>query len=249
MPTISPEVNSEEKPSTQLVADAAREGLDPVTAMAQAIARFNESLKKLTKIEAKAAPEKAWGAFRSLPRSTQWELVSMVESQASFMEGALEQNIDGCDEVAMLKYAVRRLSLDAEDEVLNEIRSGDVVEIFDQNHTQIYRSYSCFSLCNYSLLELAAYPWFDLYERSSLVAKNLIDISNAILSGASFIRLNNFPEYSLREALTEERALFALQERFMALIKSAVNGQNYILSVKTVREVPTENATNVVRFL
>ena len=186
-----------------------------------------------------------------LAEETQRGLIVGINGQAEFIQGALDEGIDGFNENGMLKYAMGKLALLGDHDVLNDISSGDVVEIFDSEHRQIYRSYSCFSLSNYSLLELATYPWFDLYERSNKVEGEVINYSNSVLNGeASYVLMSEYiKEYTIRERRTKERAVFALQEKFLKRMRSAVTKQNFCLSVKTVRELAQFSEDQEIKYI
>ncbi len=194
--------------------------------------------------------------FLQLDKNSQDMAIRTVQGQLQFIEGAMQMGLGVNNEVAMLKYAMRTLSLLCDQSVFNEIEDGDVIEIVDQNHLQVYRSYSCFSLCNYSVMQLTAYPWYELYERSSLVTRKLIECTQKILSGeASYVSMDYIPEYQIRELLTEDGSAFSIKEKFTAKLNCTLTGSPYILSVKRLRavdiHVPAENgvATSNIHFI
>lgn len=220
-------------------------------AMRQVVTRMESLLKKLLREPMPPTPPAAWNHFMQLPEETQQDLIRGIGGQAEFIQGAIDQDIDGFNEQGMLKYAMGKLCLLGEHDSINDIAVGDVVEIFDAEHRQVYRSYSCFSLSNYSLLELATYPWFDLYERSNKVEGDVIRFSNSVLQGENtHVAMSDLiPEYSIRERRTKERAVFALQEKFLHRIKGALSKKNYCLSVKTVRELATNSQSQDIQYI
>jgi hypothetical protein len=199
----------------------------------------------------KAAPASAWNHFLELSAATQQGILSGLHAQSDFIQGALDRNIDGLNEFTMLRYAMDRMCLLTEHDTTEALAPGDVIEIFDPMGCQVYRSYNCFSLSNYSLLELTSYPWFELYDRSHRVEDVLIETCEAIVSGkVSYLPLyEKVPDYTLRELRTDEHAVFAVREKFAARMKSAVTGQNYVLSAKMIREVASESAATSITYL
>ncbi len=211
--------------------------LRPDPAILQALERLENALENLTKVRLRQAPETAWMRFLSFPTETQQVIAKAWNGQAEFIEGAVKEGLDAFNELAMLKYAYDRLGFLGDAAVVEDIQPGDIIEIADEDYVQVYRSFSYFSLCNYSIVELSAYPWFELYERSSVVTKQLLEGQDLILKGKS-TRFNfDLPEYTLRELMTEECATFTLKEKYVIRLISALSGKTYALSVKQVREI------------
>jgi hypothetical protein len=211
-----------------------------------ALHTLEAALSKLLGQTPKRAPVHAWERFLALPSQTRCQIEQSWKDQAAFIQAALDQNLDACDEREMLKFAASKLNLLGDSSLLERIEKDDVVEILNEHHIQVYRSFSCFSLCNYSLVELACYPWFELYERSSVISKQILDRFAHVMDGKSqFDDLSDLPEYSLRELMTEERALFSMREKFCLKVKSALTREQFLVSVKKVRELPT----SPVRYL
>lgn len=180
-------------------------------------------------------PPRTWGRFASLSLSDQSAIVHSWNGQSEFIVGASRDGITPCDETKMLKYAMGRLNLICDSTMLATIESDDVVEIFSADYVQVYRSFNCYALCNYSLAELGAYPFFELYERSSVVVKQLMEMGESLLAGkSSYISLKNFPEYTLRELMTEEQEMFSMRERCLIKVISASTGASYIVSAKKI---------------
>ena len=201
---------------------------------------FEAVVERFLKVTPRAPRQGSWEKYASLPPEAQLGAIQGIRSQISFIEGAMASGLDAFNEVAMLDYAKRTFSLISEAGPVESVRMGDVVEIVDSNLLQVYRSYSCFSLCNYSLLELTSYPWYELYERPKRVTDDLIRFSEGLIGGKTpFVNFEDgsFPAYNLRELMTEEQEVYSIQERFAARLKSAHSGENYILSVKRIQPI------------
>lgn len=206
-------------------------------AMAQVTSVMEELLRSFAGQKIVECPASGWKQFRALPAASQHTAIAAIRGQIDFIRGAVSDGLQVKNEVEMLRYAMRTLSLRAEGDIFAEIEDGDVIEVVDEDFFQVYRSYSCFSLCNYSLTQLTAYPWFELYERSALVTKRLIQITQDILRGAvTYQSLAGFPEYQIRELLTDQLTTFTIREKFAAKLTSSLTGAPYLLSVKKIRE-------------
>jgi hypothetical protein len=140
------------------------------------------------------------------------------------------------DELRMFARAASALNLVYPAEIANIAQPGDVIEILDQDQNQLYRSFSFFSFCNYSLNDLNNYSLPELYEADSDLFPELQRIHREILSGdRSVIDLAHFREYFVQERLTPERAGFWVRERYLFRAVNPISGERYIVRVRRVR--------------
>lgn len=170
-----------------------------------------------------------------------------LDAQIHFLEMVIQEDVDARDEKQMLSLAMKKLGLLSLHSATNLVESTDVVEILDENFCQVYRSFSCFALSNYSLIELVSMPWFELYERPSTVEEKLHWVGGQFLSGSdTYMDLTSvISPYVLREKLSEEKASFLVHERFVVRLRSSLNGKNYFLTVKKIQPTSSEVENNV----
>lgn len=218
-------------------------------AAVEALVELESVLHQLSGYRIRVAPVAAWDRFLVLPETTQAEMIRGWKAQTEFIRGALDEGLDALDEVGMLRYALGRLGLFGEATFSEDIEPGDIIEVADSDCVQIYRSFSYFALCNYSILELSTYPWYELYERPSAITDLLMQAAKPLLEGQkSRIQFSHIPEYSLRELLTEECAVFTMREKFAQRLISNLNGKSYCLSVKSVKELEALQRDRIVYF-
>ncbi len=199
---------------------------------------LESAIMEFTKVRIKPAPASAWVKFLTLPQETQEMILTGWRGQTDFIRGAIDQDLDACDEIRMLEYAMGRLNLLCDTSLIADLSHEDVIEIYGPDYVQVYRSFNYFSLCNYSLLELGVHPWYELYDRSTAVMKQLIEMTESVLCGkTSRIDLDKFPEYTIREVMSPEGAVFSMREKCAVRLASSINGQNYLMSVKKVKEI------------
>lgn len=244
----------QQDPSLVAPASAARAFPAVPPATLSSLNRLESLLERLVGSAPRTPSPAAWARFLSVPEATQATVVKGWDEQSHFIEDALRAGLKATDEIGMLNFALSKLNLLGDSSLLGEIREGDVIDIFNSEYVQIYRSYTYFALCNYSLVELSAYPWYELYERSTNLTKQLIEIADKVLSGQlSRVSFEHLPEYTLRERLTDEHAAFLVKEKFGIRLVSPVTGENFALAVKTVRPIASElaatGAPNNLSFL
>lgn len=214
------------------------------------LARLEGLLEKFLGRTFRSPPRQAWNDFFSLSSERQKTALEAWNAQSSFLSQVLEHDIESVDEPAMLQFAMGYLKLLGNSDIFSNVEKDDLVEIISPDFLQVYRSYSYFSLCNYSLLELGVYPFFELYDRSSHVQALLMERGGKILRGeARCVDLSDLPEYTIRELKTKERALFSMRERLLVKTVSMVTGEMYVISVKKVRALDRGPSNANIRFI
>lgn len=201
--------------------------------------------------EVRPSPQKAIDAFRELREAHQIGVVHGLGSNIAFMQAAIANGLKSNEESGLVAMAMAKLSLQPNEMVVNQIYHDDIVEIFDSQQNQVYRSFSCFKLCNYSIAELVAYPWYELYERPSWVTSRIMELGSTVYSGENpFMNLSDkFGTYSIKETLTPEKAIFMVQERFYARLLSTATSEPHVLSVKRIIPVEKKKGAADVAFL
>ncbi len=218
---------------------------DPeVKRLAALIPRFEQALFSLLGRNTAPSPAQTLVDFAHLPLRNKQQVINIIQSQLEFVNEAVTNSVPAFDEFSMVRMAMRKLNLLSDDNVLEKVDPTDVVEIIDSNMIQVYRSYSCFGLCNYSISELVTYPWYELYERPSWVTERLMKLGMPVMRGQrSFQDLENtVPAYVLKESRTTERAAFLVQEKFYARMISSLTRESYLLSVKKIKPLETQPA-------
>jgi len=185
------------------------------------------------------AEVKDWVKFLLLPEKDQSTAISSLEAAIRFMDGALEQGVSLADDKSLLTHASRQLGFSLENDLLDYLAPGDLVKILNKDFLQIYRNFNFFAYCNYSLLELSTYPWYELYERSTTVTDQLIEMCGRLFKGESeALPLKQRMEpYTVTELRTEEKNSFIIKEKLLARMRKWPSGDILILSVKQIEEL------------
>lgn len=227
--------------------------IEPLSPVIETLDVLEGLLERFTGSPPRRPPNAAWERYLSLPVDAQKATLAGWRSQASFIKAAMDEGLDSFDESRMLRFALGRLFLLGDSSAADIVEADDVVEIYDSNFVQVYRSFSYFNLCNYSLLELSSYPWFELYERSSIISKQLIEISERILNERlPSTSLAEVPLYTVKELMTDDQCVFTIREKRAFRLISSISGEAYILSTKQIKEVDSVQGSKAggnIRFI
>jgi len=125
-------------------------------------------------------------------------------------------NLD--NEKALLSACARRLGVVFHSDVIDKITTEDVIEVYNHDLIQIYRSLSFFNLCSYSLTDLLTNEFYELYERSVQVNSHLIK-AGEILQARPYslepVDLSDIPRHLMREKLSEQKISFFVEFKKM----------------------------------
>ncbi len=224
----------------------ARSYVQEAVEYAQAVQRLEGLLEKFLGKRPKAAPDKAWEAFLSLPLPKKEEILRGWNAQSDFLQAAIGEGIRCGEETRMLQLAMSTLNLMGNSDLFELVEDSDVMEIIGPDMVQTYRSFGYFALCNYSLVELAAYPFFELYDRPSWVMDQIMKHGLPVLEGKTNLALlDEIPNYTIRELMTDSPCIYTMRERAYVRLVSSLNGKSYVLSLKKVTPLASPASENL----
>lgn len=138
------------------------------------------------------------------------------------------------------------------DDFLDLINDGDLIEIYDVRCTQIYRSWTFFKVCSYSLTDLSVYPFDMLYERPSWVLGKLIELVPLVLSTDLPIidfQAKGIREYPLRERLPGHNYMNLFQMKYCTgLLSEGSRAPEAFVSTGFAQRLP-EGMSRSLRFV
>lgn len=70
-----------------------------------------------------------------------------------------------------IELLAKKAKIQISKDYLDNIVDGDVVEIYDSNSSQLFRTINFFRVCSYTLEELYSIPWYELYHRDQFFQK------------------------------------------------------------------------------
>lgn len=148
-------------------------------------------------------------------------------------------------EERLLEVCARKLGLVFNPEVYQTLTKDKIVEIYNMDLIQIYRSLNFFNLCSYNLFELLTHEWTELYERSIQV-NNLLFEAGTKLTGRPYslepVSLRHIPRHIMREKKSEQKVAFSQQfEEMYPIYTWSREFYGYLIILKAER-VPEAEA-------
>ena len=102
-------------------------------------------------------------------------------------------------EKSLLLKALNYFGLVADDRIWNVMDDDSVVEIYGPNMKQLYRSVNFYQYSSYSLLDLAAFEWFYLWDRPKAVTEMMMVQAKQVLAEFTPVMPMTAPVHYMRE--------------------------------------------------
>ncbi len=157
----------------------------------------------------RAYSEKSLHLLAALPeekkRATlaQLQILIQIIMQSEFENPSPDVSNDH-PEKGLLEKALEFYNFELRDDFWKLLEKEDIVEIYNLDEIQIFRTLNFFKTCAYSLADLITNEWFMLWERPSFVIERMIETSRGYFSGKNEgIQKMPIPQHVLREIYSE----------------------------------------------
>ena len=106
-----------------------------------------------------------------------------------------------------VEQALNFYGLEFRDEFWTQVQKDDVIEIYNQDQIQVFRTLNFFRITGYSLLDLLTIEWFDLWSRSSVVLTTLLGIAQKTLAGQAVgVNTVEVPSHVVKEIYNTDQS-------------------------------------------
>lgn len=154
---------------------------------------------------------------RSLPQKQ--EILKIVRDYNELIAPIIEENTAVLNnEIDILKGVLRDLRLIVDDGIWEKIEKDDIIEIYNRDVIQIYRSISHMNLCGYTLLDVLTHEFYELYERSLPINEQMMEATLKVLSGeqpGGFGLTGMIPKHLMREIFSASRGVFEIEFKYI----------------------------------
>ena len=121
--------------------------------------------------------------YSKLSREQQEVALQLIALFADSFEAAIDHSRQPPAEERFLWSALSKMGMVPPSELFSLLKQGAVIEIYNLENLQIWRNFSCFQYCSYSLEEVYSLPVFTRYWRSPEKLEECLTKVNELLSG------------------------------------------------------------------
>jgi hypothetical protein len=200
-----------------------------------------EALLARRGIQSAPATPSALQAFHNLSPHRQTLILNELQNGFTSLNEVVESpfgaKVNRDRELRLLSRYLNRLGLKvARSEIMDLIDEEDVLEIYTLGGIQIFRSWSCFRVCSYSLADLLIYDWQTLYDRPSAVVTHIHECLKLATSSEKPIVKYAMPEYIMTERFDGHDNVFYFKMKYLvAVLDEQTNQVTGLLSTGAVQ--------------
>lgn len=134
--------------------------------------------------------------FRSLDPATQAGIIQCFERYLNVCAQTVREGFRIKSDRQLLWNMIKKLGFVPTADMMDHIEDGDLIEIYTDDHIQIFRNSQLFPYCSYSLDDLLCRPWWQLFRRDQAVTDEIIAMSVDLYNGRNpntqFYRMKPF---------------------------------------------------------
>jgi len=168
--------------------------------------------------------------FRQLPVMRKWQVLADLTVNSEIITEMVEEDpssSSGRDfEFKCFDKALRKFKLKLKDnDIFSKIDADDIIEIYTHEGIQIYRSWSCFKFCRYSVEDLLVNNWQTLYSRPTYVVNYLMNLAPQIFQPDCETVPYDLHEYLIVEKFISEKRALLFQMKYASPLQNIETGQ------------------------
>lgn len=155
--------------------------------------------------------------FETCNLKQQMRAIAYLDANIALLEECVAQGDDPKNSAQMLWRILRKIKAIPENDIFDKIAEGDVVEVYLDDHIQIFRNLEFFNYCSFTVDELLCGTWYKLYKRDFISTLKMFKMAFKVLTG----RLNkttawNVPEHVFDEVGSIERLRHSILLKYLS---------------------------------
>lgn len=178
---------------------------------------------KVYDIDLCAISNKGINKFNELSADQKMQIIEALKGCVYQLEQASLKNVSIIgDNRKHAWWALRNLGYIPPDDLFDKIDASDIIEIYDSNSIQVFRSFELFKHISYSLTEMFSYTWSDLFERDEFVFNRISNTVADVLAGKTKgIIYANFPDHVVKEKFSAKKHWLKMRLKLLSPVYRA----------------------------
>lgn len=119
--------------------------------------------------------------FSGLPVERQKAILDHFLIYYRILASAETDHIEFNDNLMLTWWALRELKMKPSSDLFSNLSKTDVIEIYDNEGVQIYRTLNFYNLTTYTMEDMLCTPWYELFSRDSKVTEQLMECMARVL--------------------------------------------------------------------
>ncbi len=159
--------------------------------------------------------------FESAMPALKMRAIAYLDANIEILNECVASGENPKNSAQILWRILKKIKATPEMDIFDKIENGDVVEVYFDDHVQIFRNLEFFNFCSFTVDELLCGKWYNLYKRDFVTTLKMLRMAFKLLSH----RLDktvawNIPEHVFDEVGSEEKLRHKIVLKYASPIKS-----------------------------
>ncbi len=155
--------------------------------------------------------------FRSLPPEIQTQKLAAFETYFRCCERAVRSGIGLSDGISLLKAILKDLGLHINEDTASLLTNAEVIEVYRNDLTQLFRNLRFLEICSYPLMDLYVHEISELYRRPHVLTDATIREFTQVLTSTDRKPLFcDVPDHFLEEIFSPGKHKFYIRHKLIA---------------------------------
>ena len=130
------------------------------------------------------------------------------------------------------------------------IQEGDIFEIYNTEGQQIYRSWSFFRHCSYSVVDLVLYDWHELFVRPKWIESHLRGLFPFFFRAKAGLLRYDVPEHLIYERYGNPSRVSLLKMKYAStLVDSSTGEPRAFITTGRIRELGVDLRKGIIPII
>ena len=145
--------------------------------------------------------------FLSHPIALRKRILDSCRQFLGFCASAENEGLDlKKNNIQLTWFALKQLNLRPHSDLFNHITDEHIVEVYNENAIQIYRSFNLFQYLSYSISDIFSHEWWELYTRDNVVFDQMLLMNDRLLDGSlTGVVKTNYPDHWVQEIFSPKK--------------------------------------------
>ncbi len=219
--------------------------IESISSIQTAIAEIEKALSEMG-VNTATSSRASYDKLLELPEE---ELKKRI-ARLQLIRSALKERkvaTSGTAEADNLKRVLDGLKLSAKVDLTKIIKKGVIIEIYDPSGFQLYHNLEWLQYSSYSVLDVLAYPFSELFERPSFVTQRIWQYGLDMLSAEDpKARKMNIPPHIVRECLAPDARYFLVKFEYMAPLFGEDGRAQAVLVTQRIQPIEKDFSEHLV---
>lgn len=177
--------------------------------------------------------------FESSSTQQKMRAIAYLDANIEILNECVASGESPSNSAQMLWRILKKIKATPEMDIFDKIEDGDVVEVYYDDHVQIFRNLEFFNYCSFTIDELLCGKWYNLYKRDFVTTLKMLRMAFKLLTKRLEVTTAwSVPEHVFDEVGSEEKLRHSIVLKYVSPIK---NQGEMIGAICTSRATPVQH--------